>query len=412
MAPRSQKLEFPGSQGHTLAARLDLPAGPARAFALFAHCFTCSKDIWAASRIAKAMSNRGFAVMRFDFTGLGASDGEFANTNFTSNVQDLIGAADYLRENHCAPEILIGHSLGGAAVLAAAPEIEEVRAVATIGAPADAAHVVHNFGAKIAEIEREGEAEVSLAGRNFKIKRQFLDDLKEQSVRHRLAEMKKALLVMHAPRDEVVGIDNASEIFMAAKHPKSFVSLDDADHLLSRREDGEYVAEIISAWASRYIAEPVDEIEMDAPPKGVVRVKETGKGKFQQSVRVGQHAMLADEPEAFGGFDSGPSPYDYLSIALGACTSMTMRMYASHKSLPVERIQVDVKHRKIHAEDCKDCGEGREGRIDRFERILRIDGALSEDHLARLVEIADKCPVHKTLEAEAAIVTRLDRDED
>lgn len=408
MPRSSEKLVFPGSSGESLAARLDTPPGSPRAYALFAHCFTCSKDIFAAARISEALVERGFAVLRFDFTGLGASEGEFANTNFSSNVQDLTKAADFLRENYSAPEILIGHSLGGAAVLAAAGQVPEAKAVATIGAPADAEHVVHNFGVKINEIKTEGVAEVDLAGRKFTIKKQFLDDLKAQSVEARVSSLKKALLIFHAPRDTFVGIENAAEIFKAAKHPKSFISLDDADHLLSRRSDAIYVADVLSAWASRFIS--ADEVSSGLPhpgPEWLVSVAETGNGKFQVEVVSGVHKLIADEPESYGGLDSGPSPYDLLSAALGACTSMTLRMYAQHKGIDLDRVSVHVSHGKVHAEDCEDCGEGRDGKIDRFERELVLEGNIDEATRQRLREIADKCPVHMTLEKGAAIVTRL-----
>ncbi len=408
MPKSSQKLTFPGSQGGQLAARLDLPDGPPKAYALFAHCFTCSKDIFAATRIAGELTDHGFAVLRFDFTGLGASEGEFANTNFSSNVQDLLAAVAYLRAEHEAPQLLVGHSLGGAAVLAAAGDVPEAKAVATIGAPADAAHVAHNFGADLHEIEERGEAEVSLAGRTFTIKRQFLEDIHAQSIEERIANLRKALLVFHAPLDNVVGIDNASKIFLAAKHPKSFISLDGADHLLSKRADAAYVASVLSAWAARFIdAREPDRVHVLKTPgaANVVSVAETRMGKFQQDIVSGPHRLVADEPTSYGGNDTGPSPYDFLSVALGACTSMTLRLYADRKGLALERVRVDVAHEKIHAKDCEECAEGREGRVDRFERTLTVDGDLTEEARQRLVEIADKCPVHKTLEQNSVIVT-------
>jgi putative redox protein len=413
MPASSQRLTFPGSQGAELAARLDLPAGEPRACALFAHCFTCSKDIFAAARIASELTDRGFAVFRFDFTGLGASEGEFANTNFSSNMADLVHAADSMREMHEAPTVLIGHSLGGAAVLGIAGEIPEVKAVATIGAPSDAEHVIKNFGAHLDKIEQEGVAEVELAGRHFTIKKQFLDDVKGQTLTDRIANMRKALLLFHSPVDNVVGIENAGSIFAAAKHPKSFISLDNADHLLSRREDAAYVAEVLSAWASRYVGRPEDGYELDYPgKKGVVSVGETGRGKFQQEIVSQRHRLLADEPSSHGGLDTGPSPYDLLNMALGACTSMTLRMYADRKKLALKHVRVDVRHDKIHAEDCAACSDeqkenARGGRIDRFERELFIDGDLSAEQRERLKEIADRCPVHRTLEAASVIETKL-----
>ena len=404
MTVRSQKIEFAGSLGATLAARLDMPAGKPRAYALFAHCFTCSKDIFAASRIAAALAGHGIATLRFDFTGLGASDGEFANTSFSSNVEDLVAAADWLRTEYSAPALLIGHSLGGAAVLAAAARIAEVKAVATIGAPADAEHVTRNFGAKIDDIEQSGEAEVSLAGRTFTIRKSFLDDVRASNLTPQIAHLKRALIIFHAPLDEVVGIDNAAGIFMAAKHPKSFISLDGADHLLSRHEDAVFVADTLAAWANRYV--PADARPQPAAG-GAVRVRETGNGKFQQDVLINGHHLLADEPASVGGDGTGPSPYDLLAAALGTCTAMTLRMYAGHKKLDLPRITVDVSHGKVHAEDCKDCGEGRTGRIDRFERVIAIEGDIAPDLRSKLAEIAGKCPVHRTLESGAAVITRV-----
>jgi putative redox protein len=412
MASRIERITFPGSQGAELAARLDLPAGPPRAFALFAHCFTCSKDIAAASRIANALTDVGFAVLRFDFTGLGLSGGEFANTNFTSNTDDLVAAADWLRAEHRAPQILVGHSLGGSAVIAVAAKIPEVRAVATIGAPSSPEHVTGVFQASLAEISAAGVAEVQLAGRPFTIRQQFVDDLRNHVITDRVATMKRALLVLHSPIDNTVSIDHAAQLFGAARHPKSFVSLDGADHLLSDRADAAFAAAMIGAFADRYI---VDESgALDAPRASApVVVAETSQGPFLNHVVVGQHRLLADEPESVGGFDAGPSPYDFLGAALGACTSMTLRMYADRKSVPLDRVTVSVTHGKVHADDCVECADngalsGRAGMIDRFERVITVAGDdLTDEQRAKLLEIADKCPVHRTLESASAIVTRL-----
>ena len=405
MAIGSEKLTFSGADGAELAARLDLPAGPPRAYALFAHCFTCTKDIFAAARIAAGLAAQGIAVLRFDFTGLGHSQGEFANTNFSSNVADLLRAADYLRETRAAPKILIGHSLGGAAVLAAAPDIPEAVAVATVGAPAEPAHVQHLFQAARPEIEAKGEAEVLLAGRPFRIRKQFLEDIEKQKLAASIGAMRKALMVFHAPRDATVGIENAGEIFQAAKHPKSFVSLDDADHLLSRKQDAVYVANVLAAWAGRYLDQP-DETEAPQAAPGTVVVQETGEGRFTQRIAAGKHALGADEPADYGGDDTGPTPYDLLLAGLGACTTMTVRMYAARKRLPLDRVTVTLSHKKIHAEDCAGC-ETREGRIDRIARSLTLEGPLDEAQQARLLEIADKCPVHRTLKSEVLIETEL-----
>ncbi|MDZ4380973.1 MAG: bifunctional alpha/beta hydrolase/OsmC family protein [Parvibaculum sp.] len=405
MSARSKKISFVGAQGDELAALLDLPAGPVRAYAIFAHCFTCSKDVFAAARISGALAELGIGVLRFDFTGLGASGGEFANTNFSSNVADLLSAVAFMRQNFEAPKILIGHSLGGAAILAAAGEVPEAKAVATIGAPADARHVTRGFQADLTRIEQDGEAEVELGGRRFQIRKQFIDDLDEHDLGKRIADLRKPLLILHAPRDEVVGIENAGKIFDAARHPKSFVSLDDADHLLTRRRDALYVAEVLAAWAGRYIGR--EEAEREEPAGNAVVVSETGLGKFQQRVTAGPHRLTADEPEAQGGLDSGPSPYDFLAIALGACTSMTLRMYADRKGLELGPVSVTVDHKRVHARDCTECAEGRDGYVDRFERTIRIEGGVAAELSGKLAEIAGKCPVHRTLESSSVVVTKI-----
>ena len=412
MAARIERVNFPGGRSAELAARLDLPAGPPRAYALFAHCFTCSKDIAAASRIASALTDLGFGVLRFDFTGLGMSDGEFENTNFSSNTDDLLAAADWLRAEHRAPQLLVGHSLGGSAVLAVAAEIAEVRAVATIGAPASPDHVTDVFRSSLEEIAATGVAQVELAGRPFTIRQQFVDDLRAHVVTERVRTMKRALLVLHSPVDNTVSVDHASEIFQAARHPKSFVSLDGADHLLTDRGDARFAADMIGAFAARYIVDESGALDAPRASAGVV-VAETTQGPFLNHVVVGRHRLLADEPESVGGFDAGPSPYDLLGAALGACTSMTLRMYADRKGVPLDRVTVAVSHGKVHANDCVECSEnellvGRSGMIDRFERVLTVDGAdLTDAHRAKLLEIADKCPVHRTLESASSIVTRL-----
>ncbi|MEM6711451.1 MAG: alpha/beta fold hydrolase [Pseudomonadota bacterium] len=411
MAATTSRISFTGASGAELAARFDRPAGKPRACALFAHCFTCSKDVFAAKRVAAELAAHGIATMRFDFTGLGHSDGDFSSTNFSSNVADLMSAVDWMRSQGEAPAILIGHSLGGAAVLSAAADIPEVRAVATIGAPADTEHVVHNFAADIETIERDGKAEVTLAGRQFTIKKQFLEDVAKQNLAERVGMMKKALMVFHAPTDLTVGIENAAMIYNAAKHPKSFVTLDGSDHLLSSHSDAAYVAQMIASWSERYVppakeedASFTEELEAER-----VLVAETGAGKFQAAVRMGKHGLLADEPETYGGMDTGPAPYDLLAAALGACTTMTLRTYADFKKLDLPRIAVTVEHGKVHAEDCTDCGEevnARTGKIDRFERIIHVGGEVSAEVRDKLVEIADKCPVHKTLTHGVAVVTR------
>ena len=400
---RTERLEFPNARGEKLAALLDLPLGRPAAFALFAHCFTCGKDNLAAKRIAERLAMCGIGVLRFDFTGLGTSEGNFADTHFSSNVDDLVAAADFLRTKHGAPAILIGHSLGGAAVLAAANRVADARAVVTIAAPCDPAHVTGLFKDKVDKIREQGEVEVSLAGRPFRIKREFLDDISEQRITEHVATLRKALLIFHSPTDDTVSIDNASRIFLAAKHPKSFVSLAGADHLLSKKSDAVYVANVIAAWAERYLEQPIEQSE-EQIEIGTVLVRETGEGKFQQEILSGPHRFLADEPVKVGGLNSGPGPYDLLLAGLGACTSMTLRLYADGKKLPLERVTVRLTHNKIHAEDCLNC-ETKEGMVDRIDRNITIEGPLDAEQRKRLMEIADKCPVHRTLKSEIEIRT-------
>jgi putative redox protein len=400
----AERFDFTNAEGNRLAALLDNPPGEPRAYALFVHCFTCGKDTHAARRIAEGLKALGIAVLRFDFTGLGGSEGEFANTTFSSNIADLVAAADELRKSKRAPAILIGHSLGGAAVLAAASRVPEARAVVTIAAPCDPAHITGLFKDKLDAITEHGEVEVSLAGRPFPIRRAFLEDIAEQNLTQRIASLHKALLIFHSPTDEVVGIENATRIFVAAKHPKSFVSLDGADHLLSRRADAVYVANVIAAWAARYLDMPEPKLEAIGAEPGVVVVNETRQGRFQQEVTVDAHHFLADEPVAVGGLDSGPGPYDLLLAALGACTSMTLRIYAEAKALPLDRVTVRLSHGRIHAEDCEQC-ETKEGMIDHIERRITLKGELDATQRVRLMMIADKCPVHRTLTSEIDIKT-------
>ena len=399
----TERITFPGHDGTELAARLDKPDGPHLGTALFAHCFTCSKDIPAARRIASRLAAMGIAVLRFDFTGLGHSDGEFENTSFTTNVGDLLAACKHLSSNDMPPGLLIGHSLGGAAVLKAAGELPSVKAVATIGAPFDPSHVTHNFSDALPKIKKDGVAEVELAGRKIKIGQGFIEDISSASLKPAIAGLKRALLVLHAPRDKIVGVENASEIFMAAKHPKSFVTLDDADHLITNADDAEYAAEVIAAWVGRYL-----DIKQPAPPKGapegVVRVSEADPDGFLQDINAGpRHHTLADEPEAYGGTNRGMTPYGFLAAGLGACTSMTIRMYARRKKWPLAHVSVDVTHDKVHAQDA----ESGDAKADHFFRKIRLEGDLDEDQREKLLEIADKCPVHRTLEKNAVVKTEL-----
>jgi putative redox protein len=405
MAPYSRPVSFPGAFGTALAARLDGPAGAPLAYAIFAHCFTCSKETKAAATISAALAERGFAVLRFDFTGLGGSEGDFANTNFSSNVDDLVAAADFLRREHRAPALLVGHSLGGTAVLAAAAKVPEAVAVATLGSPFDPEHVLGLIKGSVGKIDSEGDAQVDIGGRSFRIKKQFLEDIRGQKIGLAAAQLGKALMVMHSPRDTIVNIDNAARIFTAAKHPKSFVSLDPADHLMSNRADAAYAGQLLGDWALRYVPAPQAAATPTARP-GKVLVRETREGKFTNQVFAGAHVIRADEPVAAGGLDTGPGPYDLLCASLGACTSMTLRMYADLKGIPLERVSVELEHDKIHAADCAECAT-REGKIDRIDRLITLEGELDAQQRAKLLEIADKCPVHRTLHSEVLIKTRL-----
>jgi len=403
----SPVFKFPGAEGGKLSGRLDLPNGTIQTYALFAHCFTCTKDIFVANQISSALVKLGIGVLRFDFSGLGSSEGEFANSNFSSNVADLVAAADHMAKNNMAPQILIGHSLGGAAILACADQIPQSRAVVSIGAPSDPAHVKHIFQNSIEEINQSGEAKVLLAGRPFCIKKQFLDDIEDQKLLEKVSNLKKALLIMHAPLDKVVGIENASEIFLAAKHPKSFVSLDDSDHFLSKRADAIYGAEIIGAWAQRYIQSETAGFDEPEAVEGSVAVAETGTGKFSNVVVTGSgHILSADEPKRVGGDDSGPTPYDFLLAALGTCKSMTMRMYATRKGYDLERVQVRLSHEKTHAKDCEQC-ETENGKVDVIDTKISITGNLSEEEKKKIFEIAERCPVHRTITSKVHIKAQL-----
>ncbi len=399
-----QKVTFQNKEGQSLVGRLELPIDQRpHNYAIFAHCFTCNKNLSAVKNIGKALTARGFGVLRFDFTGLGESDGDFEDTNFSGNVADLIAAADYLNENYKAPSLLIGHSLGGAAVIFAATEITSVKAIATIGAPSNPNHVQHLFKSGLEEIEASGKAIVNLSGRDFTIKKQFIDDLESKSLPDTAKNLRKAILVMHSPQDDTVGIKNAEEIYIAARHPKSFVSLDGADHLLMNKRDSIYAGEVIAGWARRYVEIPED---INLKSKHQVVASLDSEDSFTTAMKVGNHYLTADEPVSFGGNDFGPSPYELVSAGLSACTAMTVQMYVKRKGWPLKNIEVHTSYSKTHAQDCEDC-ESDIAKIDTFRREIRLTGNLDEKQIARVLQIADKCPVHKTLHNEVQILTTL-----
>ena len=401
-----KNLEFKNKDGQTLSARLDLPLdGRPAAYALFAHCFTCSKNIKAVAHISRALTREGVAVLRFDFTGLGESEGDFADTNFSSNVDDLVLAADFMKSNYHPPEILIGHSFGGAAVLQAAGRIPSSTAVVTIAAPSDPQHVKRALGSATASIQSKGLADVTLAGRTFTLKKQFLDDLDFVNMQETLKNLDRALLILHSPIDETVGIDNAAKIFQAARHPKSFISLDTADHLLTNSEDSEYAGSIIAAWARKYVrAAHQEEPESESVENQVIT--HIGKSGFTTDIRAEGHRLVSDEPVSKGGAGLGPAPYGYLMAGLGACTAMTLRMYSERKQWPLDAVTVKLSHQKIDATDCDDC-QTKEGKLDQIQREIELTGALDDPQKQRLMQIADRCPVHRTLKSEIIIRSKL-----
>ena len=402
-----QKITFQNKEGQTLVGRLELPVDQQpHNYAIFAHCFTCNKNLSAVKNIGKSLTAKGFGVLRFDFTGLGESEGDFEDTNFSGNVEDLVAAADYLKANYQTPTLLVGHSLGGAAVIFAASEIESIKAIATIGAPSNPNHVQHLFKSNLEEIEVSGKAVVNLSGRDFTIKKQFLEDLESKSMQETAKNLGNALLVLHSPNDGTVGIKNAEEIYHAAKHPKSFVSLDGADHLLMNKKDSTYVGQVIASWAERYVDIP-EESNLNTKHQVVASLDE--QDGFTTAMKVGNHYMSADEPVSFGGNDFGPSPYEFVSAGLSACTVMTVQMYVRRKGWPLKNIEVHTSYGKSHAEDCEDC-ESDSAKIDTFNREIKLTGDLDEKQITRILQIADKCPVHKTLHSETQVLTKLIHD--
>lgn len=399
-----QKVLFYNKEGQQLAGRLELPANQLpHNFVLFSHCFTCNKNLMAIKNISKSLTSNGFGVLRFDFTGLGESEGHFADTNFSGNVEDLVAAAEYLRDTYKAPSLLIGHSFGGAAAIIAASEIPSIKAIATIAAPSNPVHVKNLLRSNIEEINVNGKAVVNIGGRDFTIKKQFLEDLETKTLPKIAKELRKPILIMHSPQDQIVAIKNAEEIYIAAHHPKSFISLDGADHLLSNKKDSSYAGSVISGWAKRYLEIPLG--KRISSEHQVVASLDSGDG-FSASMKVGNHYMMADEPEDFGGNDFGPSPYELVSAGLSACTAMTIQMYVKRKGWDLQNIEVHTSYSKSHAEDCQDC-ESPGTKIDTFHRELKLSGSINEKQTKRILEIADKCPVHKTLYSETQVITRL-----
>lgn len=400
---KSQKLSFENRTGLSLSAVLDLPLGrKPKAYAIFAHCFTCGKNLKGERNISLALTQEGFAVFRFDFAGLGESEGEFFESNFSTNVNDLDDAAHFLSKNYEAPQLMIGHSLGGAAALMASSRLSFIQAVVTIGAPSEPAHVAHLFQSIEKRITQEGEAQVKIGGRPFVIQQHFLEDIRSTDLKSVIKKLKKPLLVMHSPQDTIVGIENAQNIYHQARHPKSFISLDGADHLLLQKADSLYVGKTIAAWASRYL-DVTEKSPLLTNKQAVVR---TGPQGYTTEVRTGRHSFLADEPRSIGGDDLGPTPYDLLVSALGTCTSMTLRMYADRKKWDLQEVRVHLQYSKEHCEDCSDA-DNPKSKIDTIERVLELEGDLDEKQRARLLEIADRCPVHRTLHAEIRVNSRL-----
>lgn len=402
---KTEIVRFENVMGEKLMGRLELPADrKPHNFAIFAHCFTCNKNLRAAVNISRELAQKGFGVLRFDFTGLGESEGDFADTNFSGNVEDLVEAAKFLEENYKAPTLLVGHSLGGAAVIFAASQLPEVRAVVTIGAPSDPEHVKRLIKEKEEEILENGKATVQLEGRPFTIKKQFLDDLKDKYLPEVVKDFGKALLILHSPQDRTVGIKNAEDIYINARHPKSFVSLDGANHLLTRKEDASYAGSVIAQWATRYVdIPPTKDLRSDSNIAANLKVKEG----FTTQMKLGVHYMTADEPVSVGGNNFGPNPYDYVTGGLAACKAMTVKMYAERKGWEVENISVFINHSKDYATDCEQCEDNKSARIDVFECELEFEGNLTPEQKNRMLQIADRCPVHRTLTEDVAIKSKL-----
>ena len=393
---KNKKLEIKNKKGLKLQAYLELPANQEpNYYAIFAHCFTCTSTFSAVKNISRALTSYGFGVLRFDFTGLGKSEGEFAESHFSANVDDLLAVSDYLKENHKAPSLLIGHSLGGSAVIVAASKLDNIKAVATIGAPATVNHVKYLFSHDFEDIKTKGEVKVNIGGRPFQINKEFVEDFDKTDLPTMVKNLRKPLLVMHSPIDVIVGIGNAEKIYKSAHHPKSFVSLDNADHLLSDNRDSQYVGNVIGAWVKRYF-EPVDNVMLDTDGEQLVAHLNLIENNFTTSIQTQKHSFTADEPESVGGDDFGPSPYDFLSAGLAACTVMTLKLYAERKKWDLQEVFAYITYSKKHSDDLMLDIE-KPMRIDHMSKKLKFIGNLSKEQKERLKEIASKCPVHKTL---------------
>ncbi len=395
------RVSFKNKNGQNLSGRLYLPLdNPPRFFALFAHCFTCSKNFKAVSNISDTLSQYGVALLSFDFTGLGNSEGDFEDSGFSSNISDLVAASEYLEKKYQAPKLLIGHSLGGAAVIFAAEKLDAVKAVVTLGAPSEPKHVKHLFEEGIEEIKREGRAKVNIGGRPFYISREFVEDLEAKNLSEVLADLRKAVLIMHAPQDQVVDISNAATLYQHAHHPKSFISLDKADHLLTAEVESRYAGEIISTWVKKYLPAEISENDTEGHQ---VKVRLFGKG-YTSEILTPYHHLLADEPKSVGGENLGPTPYDLLMAALGTCTVMTLKMYAERKGWNSDEIVVFMNHDKVHKHDSQDFDKPG-AKVSRFTRIIQISGETTDEMKTKLLEIADKCPVHRTLHEDIIVET-------
>lgn len=403
---KSTRLNIQNSKGFQLQAYLELPANQKpKNYAIFAHCFTCNSTLKPVKNISRALTLHGFGVVRFDFTGLGKSEGEFADSYFSANVDDLLAVSDYMKQHYQAPTLLVGHSLGGAAVIVAASKLASVKAVATIGAPATTEHVKKHFSHHVQEIAAKGDVEVNIGGRPFKISQEFVDDFDKTDLPEITKNLRKPILIMHAPFDKVVGIDNAHQLYQAAHHPKSFISLNDADHLLLESKDSIYVGNMIGTWVQGYF-ETEDNEMLDIEGEQLVAHLNLTEDNFTTSIQTANHSFNADEPESVGGDDFGPSPYDFLSAALASCTVMTLKIYAERRKWDLQEVYAYITYSRKHSVDLQEDIE-KTTKIDHLLKKLKFIGNLDESQKLKLKEIASKCPVHKTLLSDITIETEL-----